>query len=233
MVDDDTRRRMRLIAPHIRRAVMIGRTIDIKTSEAATFADTFDGLAAGMFLVGADGHIIHANGAGYAFLTDGGLLRKNHGRLVANNSDMQRELHKIFAAAGRGDLAIRTTGIALPLAARTGERHVVHVLPLASGARRRAGKAYAAVAAVFVYKAELNAPAPAEIIAQTYRLTPTELRVLLAIVEIGGTPEAAEALGIADTTVKTHLGRIYAKTGARRHADLVKLIAEFSNPLVG
>ena len=44
--------------------------------------------------------------------------------------------------------------------------------------------------------------------------------------------ETAEALGIAETTVKTHLGRLYTKTGARRHADLVKLIAEFSNPLV-
>jgi len=59
------------------------------------------------------------------------------------------------------------------------------------------------------------------------------LRVLLAIVEIGGVPEVAEALGVAETTVKTHLGRLYQKTGAGRQADLVKLVAGFSNPLQG
>ena len=68
-------------------------------------------------------------------------------------------------------------------------------------------------------------------IAKAYKLTPTELRVLLAIVEVGGGPEVAEALGIADGTVKSHLSRLFEKTGARRQADLVKLVAGFSTPL--
>lgn len=46
-VDDEARRRMRLIAPHLRRAVLIGRVIDLKTAEASSFADTLDGIAAG------------------------------------------------------------------------------------------------------------------------------------------------------------------------------------------
>ena len=83
------------------------------------------------------------------------------------------------------------------MTARDGERHVAHVLPLTSGARRRAGATYAAVAAVFVHKAALEAPAPQEVIAKLYKLTPTELRVLLAIVEVGGVPEVAEALGVS------------------------------------
>jgi DNA-binding CsgD family transcriptional regulator len=58
------------------------------------------------------------------------------------------------------------------------------------------------------------------------------LRVLLAVVQVGGGPEVAEALGIAETTVKTHLGHLYEKTGACRQADLVKLVAGFANPLV-
>ena len=57
--------------------------------------------------------------------------------------------------------------------------------------------------------------------------------MLLAIVEVGGVPEVAEALGIAEATVKTHLHRLFAKTGTRRQADLVKLVAGFANPLVG
>ena len=79
----------------------------------------------------------------------------------------------------------------------------------------------------------MDRPSLPESIARHYKLTPTELRVLLAIVEVGGAPEVAEALGIAAGTVKTHLGRVYQKTGARRQADLVKLVAGFSNPLVG
>lgn len=58
-----------------------------------------------------------------------------------------------------------------------------------------------------------------------------ELRVLLAVVEVGGVPEVAVSLGIAESTVKTHLGRTYQKTGTARQADLVKLVAGFSSPL--
>jgi len=74
---------------------------------------------------------------------------------------------------------------------------------------------------------------PAEVIAKFYDLTPSELRVLLAIVDVGGVPETARALGVAEATVKTHLHRLFGKTGASRQADLVKLVAGFSSPLVG
>ena len=45
-------------------------------------------------------------------------------------------------------------------------------------------------------------------------------------------PETAEALGIGEATVKTHLHRLFGKTGTSRQADLVKLVAGFSSPLV-
>jgi DNA-binding CsgD family transcriptional regulator len=61
---------------------------------------------------------------------------------------------------------------------------------------------------------------PPEIIARAYHLTATELRVLLAIVDVGGVPESAVALGIAESTVKTHLGNLFVKTGARRPGRL-------------
>jgi DNA-binding CsgD family transcriptional regulator len=86
-------------------------------------------------------------------------------------------------------------------------------------------------AAVFVRKATLETARPPEVIAKAFDLTPTELRVLLAIVDVGGVPEVASALGIASSTVKTHLGRVYDKTGTARQADLVKLVAGFTSPL--
>jgi DNA-binding CsgD family transcriptional regulator/PAS domain-containing protein len=233
IVDDETRRRMRLIVPHMRRAVLIGRVIDTKTAEAATFADTLDGLSAGMLLVDASGRIVHANTAGHAMLATGDFLHAAGGRLVAGDPQSDLTLREVFAAAGSGDAAIGIKGIAVSLTSRDGERYVAHVLPLTSGARRRAGTSYAAVAALFVHKAALETPSPPEVIARTFGLTPSELRVLLGIVEVGGAPETAEALGIAEETVKTHLKRLFAKTGTTRQADLVKLVAGFSNPLVG
>jgi DNA-binding CsgD family transcriptional regulator len=231
-VDDDTRWRMRQIVPHIRRAVLIGRVIELKTAEASTFADTLDGLSAGMFLVDATGRIVHANASGHAMLTEGAVLRVAGGRFVPTDAEAARSLNGIFAEAGAGDAAVGIKGIAVPLVTESGEQYAVHVLPLTSGVRRKAGASFAAVAAVFVRKASIEAPSMPEIIAKRYALTPTELRVLVAIVEIGGVPETAETLGIGEATVKTHLHRVFSKTGTSRQADLVKLVAGFSNPLV-
>jgi DNA-binding CsgD family transcriptional regulator len=231
-VDDEMRRRMRLIVPHFRRAVLIGKVIDLKKAEAASLADTLDGISAGMFLVGETGRIVHANVAGHIMLDAADVLQAKGGRLAVNEPQADQVLADTFATASNGDATVGTRGVAVPLVARDGQRYLAHVLPLTSGTRRKAGISYAAVAALFVHKAALDTPSPPEVIAKAYKLTPMELRVLLAIVEVGGVPEVAEALGIAETTVKTHLRRIYAKTGTARQASLVKLVTGFSTPLV-
>ena len=231
MVDDQARRHMRLIAPHIRRAILIGRMFEFKAAEVATFVDTLDGLGAGMYLVDADGRLIHANAAGNAILGAGDILSAVRGRLVATDATVDQALREVFAAAGQGDAALGTKGIAVPLIGTDGERHVAHVLPLTSGARRSAGVAYAAVAALFVRKATLAVASAPQAIGSAFKLTPTELRVLLAIVEVGGIPEVATAFGVAETTVRTHVGRLFEKTGTARQADLVKLVAGYTTPL--
>jgi len=231
MVDHTMRERLALIVPHVRRAVQIGQAIELKQAETATFMDVLDGLSVGMFLIGADGRIMHANAAGSGMLGSGDLLRSVGGRLVAGNAQVEQSLRQTAAAAANGNEEAGSSTVVVPLRARDDERYVAHMLPLTSGARRHAGEAYAAAAAMFVRKAELQYPSPPEVIGKTYDLTPAELRVLLGIVEIGGVPEVAAAFGIADTTVKTHLGRLYAKTGTGRQADLVKLVAGFAMPL--
>jgi regulatory LuxR family protein len=50
------------------------------------------------------------------------------------------------------------------------------------------------------------------------------------IVEIGGVPDVARSMGLAETTIKTHLARIFTKTGTKRQADLVRLVAAFTPP---
>jgi DNA-binding CsgD family transcriptional regulator/PAS domain-containing protein len=231
LVDNEMRRRMTLILPHVRRALLIGKTIHRKQAETACFSDILDGLSAGMILVDANGRMVHANAAGHAIIEAADFLRSVCGRLVVSDPPINAALREILSSASAGDAALGVKGIALPLTAHDGERYVAHVLPLTSGARRAACLATNAVAALFIRKATLEAFAPPEVIGEMYKLTPTELRVLLAIVDIGGVPEVAAALGVAVTTIKTHLSRLFEKTGVARQADLVKLVAGFSTPL--
>jgi len=231
VVDDRARRQMSLVAPHIRRSVLIGRMFEFKAAEVATFVDTLDGLAAGMFLVDASARLIHANAAGNAILAASDILSLASGRLVAGDAQVDRALRDVFVAAGQGDAALGSKGIAIPLVGRDGERYVAHALPLTSGARRRAGVIYTAVAALFIRKADLAVPTAPHAIGSAFKLTPTELRVLLAIVEVGGIPEVATAFGVADTTIRTHVSRLFEKTGTARQADLVKLVAGYATPL--
>ena len=227
---DDGARHIASIAPHDHQVLLISKTADLKQSEAAALADTLNGLAAGIFLVDAGRRIVHANTAGHDILRADDFLRSISGQLVARNAQANRTLDEIFA--DNGGVAIGTRGIALPLTARDGERYVMHMLPLTPATRTGIGMACKAIAALFVRKVALDSRC-GELVARTFELTPAELRVLQTIVDVGGVPETSAALGIAESTVKTHLHRVFDKTGARRQADLVKLAAGFSNPLAG
>jgi DNA-binding CsgD family transcriptional regulator len=230
--DDEVRRRFTLIVPHVRRALLIGKVIDLKRVEAAALADSLDTLASGMFLVDETGRIVHANASAHMMVAEANVLRAADGRLHTVTPETDRTLLDTFTAAANGDGAVGRKGIAVPLDARDGSRYVANVMPLTGGARRNAGVSYAAVAVVFVHKAVLDLPSPPEAMAKTFQLTPAELRVLFAIVEVGGVPEVADVLGITEGTVKTHLHHLFEKTGTTRQVDLVKLVAGYSNALL-
>ena len=48
IVDDEMRRRMALVVPHVRRATLVGKSMDLKHAEAAMLAEALDGLSAGL-----------------------------------------------------------------------------------------------------------------------------------------------------------------------------------------
>jgi DNA-binding CsgD family transcriptional regulator len=230
VVDAEMRRRLNLIVPHMRRAMVIGKVISLRQAEAAAFIDVTDRLGVGIFLLDANVRIVHVNAGGRALLHAGDLLRRIGGRLVIADAPTDRILRETSAAAGNADHGFGIAATAVPLVGSCGERYVGRLLPL-TGCRRYSRVKYDAVVALLVRKATFGMPVQPAVIAKAYKLTPTELRVLLAIVEVGGVPEVATVLGIAETTVKTHLGRLFDKTGARRQADLVKLVAGFASPL--
>jgi DNA-binding CsgD family transcriptional regulator len=232
VVDGEMRSRMQMVIPHIRRAVLINRLFDRVESNVGMFSDLLDEIEAGIFLVENLGQLNYANETGRNLLLSGDLLRDAGGRITANDPQADNMLRQSFAASADGDLALGVQGIAVPLLSQNGAQYIGHVLPLTSGKRIGTSSTGSnVVAALFIRKASIGNPLPPEVIRRAYNLTPSELRVLLAIVEIGGVPEVAPALGVAVTTVKTHLKRLYEKTGVKRQADLVKLFASYTTPL--
>jgi DNA-binding CsgD family transcriptional regulator len=231
MVDAGMKHRMSLIVPHASRALLVNRAISSKLTLATALADVLDNLSSGIFLLDSSCQVVHANASGYALLEADDVVRIVAGQLVTSGTGANQTLREAFAA--RGDaVALLAGGHAIPLLSHKGERYVAHILPLSSVQRNGSERSSDAVGALLLRKVTLGGQAYGELIARTFDLTPAELRVFLSIVEVGGVPETSIALGIAETTVKTHLHRVFAKTGVARQADLVKLAAGFSNPLV-
>lgn len=227
---EQARLRVKLLAPHFRRAVQIGKAIDLKEVEASALADALDGIAAGMWLLDANARIVHANAAGETMLAEKAAVHAAGGRLMLLDLAAERALHEMLGQLAAGEVDIGDRGISMPLRGRDDKDYVAQILPLTSGARRSAGAAHAAVAALFVRAAALHLPHPLETIAGLYRLTPAELRVLMMIIDVGGVPQVAPVLGVSQKTVKTHLKHVFEKTGTNRQVDLVKLVARFMSP---
>jgi DNA-binding CsgD family transcriptional regulator len=224
---------MGLILPHLRRAVAIGRIVELHKVEAASLGDAVDAISAGVFLVTEGAVIVWTNASGRRMLDARLILHADRGRLAPMDKASAGQFHQAIEAAGAGHMVVGSRRPAVPLGGSEQEEpYVAHVLPLTSGRRRQAGVRYAATAAVFVHKAAMTGLTPIEAIAQHFQLTPAEVRVLIAIVDVGGVQEVAAVLGISEATVKTHLQRVFAKTETHRQADLVKIVAGFANPLI-
>jgi len=62
-----------------------------------------------------------------------------------------------------------------------------------------------------------------------FRLTPAEAAFAVEIFKGDGKKAAAQRRGITFTTARSHLSSIFAKTGVRRQAELVRLLMETSD----
>ncbi|WP_234680823.1 helix-turn-helix transcriptional regulator [Bradyrhizobium monzae] len=228
-VDDSMRERMRLLAPHIQRSRIMGRQIRARSHTVADLAEVLDALSTAICLFDADGRVVHANASCRQMLADGDLLAIVGDRIVARNTQADKIFRRLFdVVADVGTSSVVRRRIELMTSA-DGQHYLAHAFSLT---RQRSLQRDAAATVMFLQKAAMVPQLATDAIAAAFRLTPSEMRVLLAIVELGGVPDIAAKLGIAETTVKTHLGRLFEKTGAGRQADLVKIAAGFAAPFV-
>lgn len=219
---------MRLLVPHIRRAVTIIDILDVRKLEIQTLAATLDSISAGIVVVADQGRILHANSAAREMLSEHQPISSVNGMLSIRDTAAREELIHAIELAQADEATIGANGIGVPL--RDPGSAVAHVLPLARGELRTRLAAQAA-AAVFITQPARPPPRDIGAIAANFGLTSAEARMLDQLAAGASLAEVARALDISANTAKTHLSRIFSKTGVSRQADLISLVDTMMPPV--
>jgi DNA-binding CsgD family transcriptional regulator/PAS domain-containing protein len=224
-------RRLRLLSPHIRRAITIMDMLGVSALQQNALSQVIDLLTVGVVLTDEAGRIVYANRAAHALLEERSGVVKVNDRLSARDGRAAAALRDAIAAAGRGGAAdIPRAGIAVPIPRRGADDLAAWVLPLDAGLRNEFAAPFGSRVAVFLRALDDDKPFPGELFVRRYGITPAECRVLALLTQGMALREAADALGVSETTAKTHLQHLFEKTGTRRQADLMRLATMAISP---
>ena len=229
IVTDREVKLIRLLLPHVRRAVMISNVLDASTIERSRIAEAFNALRCAVVLTDARGAILHANRSAEHMLRNGEHIKVASGSLRARASAAAAELRSAITIAGQDEATIGKTGLAIRLTEAEMPPVFAHVLPL-TGSHLRARLQPEAVAAVFI-GAPPDEEDAADIAAAAFGLTPAETRVLAGLLAGATLAETAAKFDVAISTAKTHLDSIFSKTGVTRQVDLVRLATGLVPPV--
>ena len=227
LIDQDAET-MRLLAPHVRRAVKIIDILDANKIEADTLEATLDTFIAGVLIVGERGRILHANDAARRMLSARQPIAAIDGILSARNAAANEELSAAIRLARDNEAQIGSSGLGVPLCCD--EPSVAHVLPLARG-NVRTRLMPQATAAVFITRAERESSADIRALVRIFDLTAAEIRLLEQLTRNATLADAAKTLRISQETARTHLAHIFSKTGVSRQADLLTLVDRLAPPI--
>ena len=223
---------LKLLAPHIRRAYTIGNLIGRQRKRIEGLAQTFDGLAAAVFVLDDRGRVTYRNDSGAALLAQGKPLIIVNERLCHVTGSLRGHGDRAFERALRAAVhgTFDATQGSMVLEGTDESRHLVHFLPLAARDRARTDDMSTASVSIFVTRVGFEAESPIKTIARTFSLTPREASILVALMEVGSLQEVAERHGVSLNTVRSQMKAIFTKTGVGRQADVVKLVASYLGP---
>ena len=178
-------------------------------------------LEYGVVLVDQCASVLFTNSAARQFF-DARRLIMSGGMLRAPSAAETRALHEMIMRCAqwhsgkRGEDALAFCRVGRPQLSL----QIVPVVPrsVAGGAAARR------LVIIFIADpAEISPPGPPQL-RHHFGLTAAEAIVASQILRGRGLKACAALLGIAEPTARTHLRRIFEKTGTKRQADLVRLI---------
>lgn len=183
-------------------------TLECSTIERCAVSYFGDGEAEPIvILIDSDRRVIDASRAARSLLDEAAVIESDFGRLAARcQTDMARIERAITEARWRGISSARLGGGAI-------EADIVRI----NGIWAKPG--------FLVIARRRTDPGRVDRAARCFGLTPAENRLLDCLVEGLELKDAACRLGVARTTARTHLQRIFDKTGVRRQTDLQRMVA--------
>jgi DNA-binding CsgD family transcriptional regulator/PAS domain-containing protein len=218
---------MHLLIPHLQRAATINRMLDLSAIARTTFEAAIETLSVPVVLTDDRLRIVYTNSAGRRMLTRGDLINDNRGLLGTATRPGTRALEIAIERASTDISTLGRKGLGIPVRPDEGPTGALHVLPLRQGSAMAPG----AVIAVFVAHTDTPFIAPTEIVSALFELTPAESRVFGLIAEGLTVAEAAVELRVEQSTVKTHMLRVYEKTGVRRRSELQRMASSLVLPV--
>jgi DNA-binding CsgD family transcriptional regulator len=215
---------LRLLFPHLQRGMEFYKRMATLEGQYRASLDALDRLPTGVILIDDQGRILEANRAAKRILAENDGLATEKSRLAASTSNQTKELRSRIAAAaltgqGKGLSAGGSFGLTRP----SGRRPFGLVIMPASHHTFPADCGRPAVI-VFITDPEARVQMAPEVLAQIYDLTHAESRLAEHLIQGESLVDAAERLGVSHNTARTHLQRIYEKTGASHQGELVRLL---------
>ena len=215
----DSVRLFGVLSAHIRRAVQLNRHLDRANIDRAALRQTVERMSGAAFLVDAEARIVVMNEMAEKLLRADRGLRVTRGRLGAGQRAHGVALRTLIAQSVLGGLPDRGSSIEVTSAVDAPLKLLL--IPLHHPSSRHVPGAPATLIV------EASAPTPrdgAQRLALTYGLTDAEARFAEEILKGDGKRAAAERCGISYSTARSHLSRIFEKTGVHRQAALVRLL---------
>ena len=213
----EEKRRLAGLSRSMSAAAAVTQALGFAASDAALEAFEISGSA--VLLIDWRGEVIRANPAAERLLGDG--VRISRKRLVAldpdNTAALDRALHKLLWTPSGAALAPP-----IPLSRESRSPLLAYPLKLASLAANPFAQGRALI--VLVDPDRRSRP-PEEALREIFKLTIAEARLAARLAAGTGLDDVSDELGIAKETGRYHLKSIFAKTGARRQAELVALFA--------
>ena len=206
------------LAPHIRQFARVRRVLADARALGASLTELLDNTRSGIVHLGRRREILAANDRARKLLLKGDGLNDRGGTLTAGTEDETVELERLLARAlppygvqGEGGwIKITRRSSPAPL--------VVEVHPTRGmDADHRSWQVGAIVLVVDPLSQARIDPASVE---TALDLTPMETRVAIALAAGHPVAEIARALGRAESTVRTHMKRIYRKLGVSKQTEL-------------
>ena len=218
--DDDAL--LNSLVPYWRSVLRSYVALERERTNAALAGDAIKRLNFGWITLDATGHILEADTQGHYILANSGVLRRDtdgllSGRLFAGDSS--RPHHEIIDAIK----TLASTANAKPRAMILSRDPWLDMLLVPASRNSISAKSVPAVVA-YVHSDSSLSSDRCEQLAQLFGLLPSEARLALALGRGMSIAEAAAELNLTIESARTYSKKVYAKMGARGHADLVLFV---------